>query len=209
MNCLLLYYSFTGEAKRAAEAAVSACRSLGVTPTLCAIDFAEPGEAPHRPFDIAAAKFWADAAQQGKTFAMRYDPPEAITGDYDLVFLFSNTWGGMPAVPVRSFMESDAAAILDGRAFGVIAVCRRLWEKNTAEVRRLGEARGGRFVGQDGLIHFGSQIGSLIQTVTYLFRTDSGRRRLFGIPLPRYGLSDASLARVPAIVRTMIEAARR
>ncbi len=203
--CLLLYYSFTGQAQRAVESAADSCRSAGWDPTICAIQFADRAKAPSRPFTVRTAKYWTDAAQRQDVVAVCYDPPAAIAARYDFVIVFSNTWGGSPAVPIRSFLDSEVAPrLLAGTAFGVIVVCRRLWRKNAAIVRELGEAAGGRFVASAALTHWGGQLGSLIQTVTYLLRADGGRKRALGIPLPRYGLSDISMETVPLVVKRML-----
>jgi hypothetical protein len=134
-----------------------------------------------------------------------YDPPEAIDGDYDLVLLFSNTWNHHPSVPVHSFLQSEAAGtILSGRPFAVYAVCRRLWEKNVELVRASGERAGGRFIGSEHFGHWGGQIGSMIQTVTYLHRSDTGTKHFLGIPIPSYGLSRESTDKVPRFTRAML-----
>lgn len=204
-RCLILYYSFTGQAERAANLAAEAARADGWEPVMCRIDMADPAERLARPFRIADSKKWTGGAQQGMTRALAYAPSDALDRPYDAVLLFTNTWGDNPAVPVRSFLEGpDARRVLGGRRFGVFVVCRRLWEKNLATVRQLGEAAGGQFVDGEPFLHPGGQVGSLIQTVTYLFRSDAGRRRFLGFRLPPYGLSAKALARVPAFTHSLL-----
>jgi hypothetical protein len=205
-SCLILYYSFTGQADRAAHIAADAARDAGWQAILCRMDMSDPAERLARPFCVADSKKWTQGAQQGMTRALGFTPPDALDGAYDAVLLFTNTWGDNPAVPVRSFLESpDARRVLDGRPFGVFVICRRLWKKNLAMVRTLGEQAGGRFVDGEPFMHPGSGIGSLIQTVTYLFRSDAGRRRFLGVKLPPYGLSPAALARIPGFTRSLLE----
>jgi hypothetical protein len=204
-RCLILYYSFTGQAERAAGLAAEAARAEGWDPVLCRMDMTDPTERLARPFKIADSKKWTGGAQRGMTRALTYAPADAIDGEYEAVLLFTNTWGDHPSVPVRSFLEGpDARKVLDGRPFGVFVVCRRLWEKNLAMVRAMGEAAGGRFVDGEAFMHPGGQIGSLIQTVTYLFRSDAGRKRFLGFPLPPYGLSAEALARVPVFTHSLL-----
>jgi hypothetical protein len=205
MHCLILYYSMTGQAEKAANLAANAARAAGWDVTLCRMTMADPADALRRPMNVAASKKWTQGAQKGMTVPLAYDPPEAIDRRYDALLLFSNTWGDHPSVPVRSFLESAAAkALLSGTPFGAYIVCRRLWRKNLDIVRQLGEAAGGRFLGGEPFMHPGGQIGSLIQTVTYLYRTDNGRKRFAGFPLPRYGLSDEAVARVAPFTQELL-----
>jgi len=209
MRCLILYYSMTGQAEKSAALAADAARENGWDATICRMRMSDPADVLARPMNIAASKKWTQGAQKGMTVPLAFDPPEAVTQRYDAVLLFSNTWGDHPSVPVRSFLESpDAKALLAGTPVGVYVVCRRLWEKNLAIVRGLIENAGGRFVGGEPFMHPGGQVGSLIQTITYLYRTDSGRKRFMGFPLPRYGLSDEAIARVPGFTRELLAAAR-
>lgn len=204
-RCLLLYYSLTGQAEKAAGLAAKAARRAGWEPVLCRITMPAPQDALVRPMRIVDSKKWTQGAQKGLTVPLAYDPPEAMAHRYDAVLLFSNTWGDHPSVPMRSFLESaQGKALLHDSDFGVYVICRRLWRKNLDIVRTLGEAAGGRFVDGEPFTHPGGQIGSLIQTISYLHRSDSGLRRLFGLPLPRYGLSDEAVARIPAFTSQLL-----
>ncbi|MGK2908218.1 MAG: hypothetical protein ACSLE1_00195 [Sphingobium sp.] len=205
MRCLILYYSMTGQAAKAASLAADAAQGAGWEAILCRMTMSDPSDVLARPMNIAASKKWTQGAQKGVIVPVAYDPPDAITRRYDAVLLFSNTWGDHPSVPVRSFLESpEAGAVLSDTPFGAFIICRRLWEKNLGIVRKLGEAAGGRFLGGEAFMHPGGQIGSLIQTITYLYRTDGGRRRFAGFPLPRYGLSDEALGRIASFTRELL-----
>lgn len=205
MRCLILYYSMTGQAEKGAGLAAAAARDAGWDVTLCRMSMRDPADALARPMNIASSKKWTQGAQQGMTVPIAYAPADAVAQRYDAVLLFSNTWGDHPSVPVRSFLESAAGkAVLSDTPFGAYIVCRRLWQKNLDIVRQLGEAAGGRFLGGAPFMHPGGQIGSLVQTVTYLYRTDSGRKRFAGFPLPRYGLSDEAVARVAPFTHELL-----
>ncbi len=205
MRCLLLYYSLTGQAARAVESAALACAREGWEAVACRMDFAAPDERPRRPLGIAGSKKWTQGAQRGMRLPLVYEPAAAMARTYDLVLIFSNTWGDSPSVPVRSFLESgEAGRVLAGTPFGVFVICRRLFKKNLALTRGLGEAAGGRFLGGEAFMHPGGQIGSLIQTVTYINRAGAPLRRFLGFPLPAYGLSGEAMARVPAFTRELL-----
>lgn len=205
MRCLLLYYSLTGQAVRAVAAAQAACEAAGWDSISCRMDVADPAERPVRPLTMATAKKWTKGAQNGMVLPMAYEPAAAISQDYDLVLIFSNTWGHHPAVPVRSFLESaEAKQVLGGRKFGVFIICRRSWEKNLALVRGLGEAAGGNYVGGEAFTHPGSNLLSLIQTVTYIMGRGDGMKNILGLPMPKFGLSDTAMARLAPFTRSLL-----
>lgn len=209
-TCLILYYSLTGQAEKAAMRAAEAAEAAGWAAQLCRIGMTAPEDALARPLRIADSKKWTQGAQKGMTVPVAYDPPEAMARRYDAVLLFANTWGDNPSVPMRSFLESPAArTVLSDTPFGVYVICRRLWKKNLAIVRRLGEEAGGRFLDGEAFMHPGGQVGSLIQTVSYLHRSDGDLRHVFGLPLPRYGLSDAAMNRLAPFTKELLEAAGR
>ncbi|MFT4052923.1 MAG: hypothetical protein QM681_00335 [Novosphingobium sp.] len=208
-TCLVLYYSLTGQAGKAAAIAAATARSEGWDVTECRMTMSAPEDALARPLRIADSKKWTGGAQKGMTVPLAYEPADAVSRRYDLVLLFTNTWGDNPSVPVRSFLESAAARmVLADTPFGVFVICRRLWEKNLAKVRALGEDAGGRFLGGEPFMHPGGQVGSLIQTISYLHRSDDGLKSVLGVPLPRYGLSDEAIARVPGFTRQLLNEAR-
>jgi protein-tyrosine phosphatase len=206
MRCLLIYYSFTGQAQRAVEAAAREIGGAGSEAVTCRIDFAAEEARLRRPLSLVDIKRWTTAASRGDRLPIRYEPPGCLEGSYDLVFVFSNTWQKSPATPIRSFLESpDAARVLSGRPFAVVVVCRRLWENNLAVVRRLGEAAGGSYVDALAVIHNGGNAGSLVQTTTYMMGSGTGRRHLLGVPLPEYGLSPESLDKIAPFTRRVLE----
>jgi hypothetical protein len=109
---------------------------------------------------------------------------------------------------MRSFLESrEAAALLAGTPFGFYVICRRVWEKNLGIVRELAESKGGRFLDGMAFTFPGGEIGSLIQTISYLHRSGNGVRHILGLPLPRYGLSDDALSQIGPFTRRLLEGA--
>jgi len=206
MKCLLLYYSFTGQAQRAVDAVSAACRGAGWLPVVCRVDFAAEGERLKRPLSIGDIKRWTGAASRGDKLPVTYDPPQALAEKFDLILLFSNTWQKSPSVPIRSFLESaDAARVLAGTPFAVYIVCRRLWRDNLDTVRRLGEAAGGRFVDSLTLPHSGGAVSSLVQTTSYMMRAGSGWTHFLGVPLPAYGLSPEKFSEIEPFTRRVLE----
>jgi protein-tyrosine phosphatase len=205
MKALLIYYSFTGQAAIAAERAAQVCRQAGWEPTLCRVDFADQSIRLRRPLAPRDVKHWTAAAADGQILPVAYDPSSALQSDYDLVLVFSNTWQSCPSVPIRSFLAgAEARRLLAAKPFAVLVICRRLWKKNVAIVQALGEAAGGRFIAGEGFAHPGSQIGSLVQTVSYLMRGGAPWRHVLGVPLPDYGLSRPAISRIDDFVAAVL-----
>jgi hypothetical protein len=100
---------------------------------------------------------------------------------------------GAPNVPVRSFLQSDAASrVLGGKPFAAAVCCRRYWKHNLKTVRRLGTERGGVFA--DG-IHFRYQEGQVRSLLSLLSYLGSGeyRERYLGVKIPPTNLQEHHL----------------
>lgn len=205
---LVLHYSLTGQADLAAVMAAREAEQAGWKVTPRRIDFAPNERRPERPFRIADAAFWTKAAQRGDTFKVNLDAPIDDARSFDGALLFSNTWGDSPSVPIRSFLLGpQARLLLKDVPTGLFVVCRRLWQKNAVASARLVEQAGGTVVDTVPLVHSGGQIGSLLQTVTHMFRSgDTGLSSLLGIPLPPFGLSQHSRELVRPATRRFLEA---
>ena len=209
-TALLVYYSFTGESERAVELAAAALAQQGWSSTSLRVDFADTSLRLRRPLAPRDVKRWTQAAERGDTLPVQLSPETALQARYGLVCLFSNTWQHHPCVPIRSLLRSGALKpVLDGTPLAVYVVCRRSWERNLGIVRAEAEAQGARFVGGEGFTHAGSQVGSLIRTVSYLMSSGGRIARCLGIPLPlpAYGLSAAATARVSRFTQEMAQAA--
>ena len=120
-------------------------------------------------------------------------PDEAQGGDYDLVCIGSPTWWLSTSVPIRSYLESEAARmVLSGTDFATVVVCRRYFGHNLRTVKKLASRLGARYV--DG-IHFayqGGQIRSLLSLLSYL-GSGEYRERYLGVPIPPTNIQDAQL----------------
>jgi hypothetical protein len=207
-QALVIYYSFTGEAQRVVDLAAGELATAGYEVVNARVDFADPSLRLRRPLVPASVKRWTAAAESGQRFPVVVDPPATLLRRYDLICLVSNTWQHHPCVPIRSLLAmAEMRAVLKDRRFAVYVVCRRSWQRNLDIVRREAEEYGGRFVGGERFDHSGSNLGSLIRTVSYLMSSGGKVARLLGIrlPLPEYGLSKAALERVPAFTRAVCE----
>jgi menaquinone-dependent protoporphyrinogen IX oxidase len=185
---LFVYFTYTQQSLRVAEAMADVFRERGCDVRLAAIELTDSRYAErftrfplrHAVLDILGMM---PAQVRGAIGEIRI-PDEATDGDYDLVCIGSPTWWIKTSVPIRSYLKSDAAGrILNDTRFAAFVVCRRYWGFNLRAVRKLGTERGGKYV--DG-IHFsfaGGQVRSLLSLISY-FGKGENRERYLGVKIP-------------------------
>lgn len=196
-SVLFVYYTYTQQTLKVAEAMAEVLRGRGCDVTLAAIAFTDSryqkrfSQFPMpRPFLEVVAMIPAELRRRPAKIGV---PAVVTERDYDLVCLGSPTWWLSTDVPVRSFLESDTAArVLNRKPFAVMVCCRRYWRHNLKTVRRLGTKNGGVFA--DG-IHFryqGGQVRSLLSLISYL-GSGENRDRYLGVKIPPTNLQDYHL----------------
>jgi menaquinone-dependent protoporphyrinogen IX oxidase len=185
---LVVYYTYTQQSRLIAEAMGEVLSERGCDVSQAAVEFIDSRYAErfsrfplrHAFLDIFGM---LPAQLRGATGEIRI-PDEARDGDYDLICIGSPTWWLKTSVPIRSFLQSDAAGrLLKGRRFAAYVVCRRYWSINLKTVRKLGTERGGDYL--DG-IHFsfaGGQVRSLLALLSY-FGKGENRERYLGVKIP-------------------------
>jgi menaquinone-dependent protoporphyrinogen IX oxidase len=185
---LLVYFTYTQQSRKVAEAMADVFRERGCDVSQGAIELTDSRYAErfsrfplrHAYLDIFGM---LPAQLRGATGEIRI-PDEAADGEYDLVCIGSPTWWLKTSVPVRSFLESDAARrLLSGKRFTAFVVCRRYWGINLRAVKKLGIRQGGEYVGG---IHFsfaGGQVRSLLSLLSY-FGKGENRERYLGLKIP-------------------------
>jgi hypothetical protein len=196
-SVLFIYYTYTHQTQKVVETMAEVLRGRGCDVQSGAIEFLEPRYAkrfktfpmPH-PFREVVGMIPAEARRRPAQIGI----PNVVTQrDYDLVVIGSPTWWLSTNVPIRSFLESEAAGrVLNGKRFTAAVPCRRYWKHNIKTVRRLGKKRGGTYV--DG-IHFryqGGQVRSLLSLISYL-GSGEYRERALGITIPPTNLQDYHL----------------
>ena len=187
-SVLFVYYSHTQQAERVCDAMGETLQGRGYDVTKASIEFTEPRYVErfsrfpfrHAVFDIVPLLL---PQLRRKTGEIRI-PDEARRGDYDLVVVGSPTWFFMSAMPIRSYLRSDAArTVLDGKPFSVYVVCRRYWHWNLNEASGLGKAQGGTYIDGEHFTYEGGQIRSLLSLLSY-FGKGEMRERSLGIKIP-------------------------
>ena len=194
---LLLFYSYTGQARKVLDAAGEVFRERGWEVHSAPIEFIDPRYA-ERFSRFPMSHTWRDfigmlPAQTLKSTGAIRTPDEVRRSDYDLICIGSPTWWRDVSMPLRSFLKSDEAPpLLAGKPFAVFVVCRRYWRENLNAVRKLAEKVGGRY---EGGIHFGypgDQLRSMLSLTSYL-GSGEYRERYLGLRIPATNISEGQL----------------
>ncbi|MFM9034239.1 MAG: flavodoxin family protein [Mycobacterium sp.] len=194
---LLLYYSYTGQARKVLEAAGEVFAERGFEVHAAPIEFTDPRYA-ERFSRFPMNHMWRDflgmlPAQTMKVTGQIRTPDEVRRSDYDLICIGSPTWWRDVSMPLRSFLKSpEARPLLNGKPFAVFVVCRRYWKENLNAVRKLAEKAGGRY---EGGIHFGypgDQLRSMLSLTSYL-GSGQYREKYLGVRIPATNVSETQL----------------
>ncbi|MGP8059032.1 MAG: flavodoxin [Acidimicrobiales bacterium] len=196
-SVLFVYYSYTNQTKRVLDAMADALQSQGCDVTFALIEFTDPRYQKRfkdfpmpRPFREVVSMIPSELRDK----PVRIEIPDAVTQrEYDLVVVGAPTWWLSTDAPMRTFMESEAAAIaLKGKEFTAVICCRRYWKHNLKTVKRKGIRQGGTFV--EG-IHFryqGGQVRSLFSLLSYL-GTGEYKEKYHGVRIPPTNIQEYHL----------------
>src|SRR5436305_4000267 len=206
---LFVYFTYTQQSLKVAEAMTDVLRERGCDVQLAGIELTDSRWSErftrfplrHAFLDIFGMM---PAQLRGATGEITV-PEEAKEGNYDLVVIGSPTWWIKISVPIRSWLKSDAAGrVLDGKRFAAYVVCRRYWGFNLRGVKKLGTGQGGEYL--DG-IHFsfaGGQVRSLLSLLSY-FGKGENRERYLGVKIPPTNLKPEYLEQAQAFATGLAE----
>lgn len=201
---LILYYSFTNQTRRVAEAMGEVFTDLDCDVVLCNIEFVDEHYRIERPFRPVIGKLlsWFLPQVLGRTGAVHV-PDQILDGKYDLICLGSPTWWLNPAMPVVSFLESSSAGrLLADRRFAVFTVCRKLWWNNMRRVKKLARKQGATFVDGAAFCFQGNQIQSALSFISYM-KHDTNQDRFWGVKIYRFGVPDEGIKRAKEFAREL------
>lgn len=201
---LILYYSFTNQTHRVAEAMGEVFRELDCQVDLCNIEFVDLRYRIGLPFRPVIRKLlsWFLPQVLGKTGAVHV-PQEILSGDYDLICLGSPTWWLNPAMPVVSFLKSSSASgLLAGKPFAVFAVCRKVWWNNVRRVKKMARKQGATFVDAAAFCFQGNQLQSAFSFISYL-HNDANLDRFWGVKIYEFGVPAEGIARAREFAREL------
>jgi menaquinone-dependent protoporphyrinogen IX oxidase len=207
---LILYYSFTNQTHRVAEAMGERFSEQGCEVELCNIEFVDDRYRIEHPFRPVILKLlgWLVPQLLGRCGEVRV-PDEVVHGNYDLICIGSPTWWLHPAMPVTSFLKSSSAAeLLAGKPIAVFAVCRKLWWNNMRKVKQLAKRQGARFVDGAAFCFQGNQIQSALSFISYL-KNDQDLERVWGIRIYRFGIPEDGIARAQEFASKLVGSIRK
>lgn len=186
-RALVLWYSQTGQLRRAAESLAAPLEEAGFEVVWEELRPVEPYPFPWSP--RAFLSVFPDAVLG---VPARLRPPRvAADAEFDLVVLAYQVWFLAPSTPVAGLFESDLREVLRGRPVVTLVVCRNMWYSAAGRMRRLIEAAGGDHVGHVAVTDTGPTWATFVSTPRWLM---TGRRDRFLRVFPPAGVSEEAIA---------------
>jgi flavodoxin len=188
LKILFIYFSFTNQVHKVVEVMSEVLRADGCDVNHARVEFVDPryhGVFSAFPLRNAWLQLSSMLLPQLRRMTGEITvPQEMLEGDYDLICFGSPTWWLTTNMPIRSFLESRAAAkVLNGRKFAAFVVCRRYWKENLKTVKRLGTKNGGHYVAGTHFTFAGRQVASLLSFISYM-GTGTNKPRYLGMKIP-------------------------
>ncbi len=170
---LVVYFTFSKQTERVADVIAMTLEGRGAEVTTARIGLTDKRWAkrfekiPMRfPMIKIVGMLPAQIRQATGDIAI---PPDAQEGDYDLVVIGSPTWWFRVSVPIRSYLKSPAARkVLEGKPFAGFSTSRRYWRHNVGDIRRFGEADGGRWIAETHFVAKGNQVQSMLAWLSFM-----------------------------------------
>lgn len=173
---LVVYYSQTGEVRRAIDAFVTPFSDSGAV-----VDIVQLEPQPPYPYPWKFGAFLRIFPD-----CLNGDAPEvnapglSIETDYDLIVLGYQVWFLSPSLPIQGFLQSKSSAILQGRPLITLTVCRNMWHNGFLKLRRMLEAKGAHLVDNIVVTHQGPAWSTFITTVRSLLT--GKKNEMLGLP---------------------------
>jgi flavodoxin len=187
-SVLVVYYTLTKQSGRVADALGEAFEARGCDVTKARLEFTDERWVQHlsefpmkHPVRQLVTILPAQARHRAGEIRI---PPEAQSGDYDLVVLASPTWWFQTSMPLRSYLESPGAkTVLDGKPFACVSISRRYYGVNLRQQKKLGEQAGGRWVDKTHFVAAGGQVKSMLSWLGYM-KHGEAQARVMGLKMP-------------------------
>jgi flavodoxin len=184
---LVVYFTLTKGAGRVADAMGQALEARGCDVAKASIEYTDERWAPKlkefpmkHPFRNLVTVLPAQLRHKTGEITI---PPEAQSGDYDLVLLVSPTWWFQTSMPMRSYLDSpEGKAVLSGKPFACASVSRRYYSINLGQQKKLGERNGGRWIDKTHFVSAGGQVKSMLGWLGYM-KHGEPQERVFGLKM--------------------------
>ncbi len=205
---LLLYYSYTGQARRVLQVVGEVLREQGCDVHTAEIKFTDPRYAK-RFSRFPMRRVWPDMLSvlpaQIRRATGQIEISDEARADYDFICIGSPTWWRTTSMPVRSFLKSDEGRkLLAGKPFAVFVVCRRYWRENLTTVRKLGQKHGGEYVGGVHFAYPGDQVRSMLSLTSFL-SSGEYRDRYLGVRIPSTNVQPDQLEQTREFAETIAD----
>jgi hypothetical protein len=201
-RALVIWYSQTGQLRRALEALVEPLADAGY-------ELVWEELRPLRPYPFpwslrAFLEVFPDAVLGGgcELAAPAVSPDE----EFDLVVLGYQVWYLAPSSPVEALFRSDLRRAIAGRPVVTLVACRNMWFSAATRMRRLIELAGGELAGHVAVTDDGPVWATFVTTPRWLL---TGRADRFLRIFPPPGIGPRTLAGVGRLGRVLAERAPR
>ena len=195
---LVLWYSQSGQLKRAAEAFAAPLSERGFDVTWQKL---EPRS--EFPFPWSVGDFLKVFPDTVGGQAASLEPPAVTPGErFDLVVVAYTVWYLSPSLPAQGLFASPLRAVLRDTPVVTLIACRNMWVTAEGKMRRLIAGAGGRHAGTVALTDDGPAWATLVTTPKWLL---TGSRAGFLKIFPPAGISAESIAAVKPFAATLAD----
>jgi len=186
LRWLAIYYSQTGQTKRALDEVTAPLVAADHAITWRAIEPVEP-----YPFPWPQRPFWGVAPLCKRAVGCAIHPLDLPpANEIDAILLGAQPWFLAPAPPVMGFLNSAAAEILRDKPIYPVITCRAAWRQAYRILALTIHAHGGRIASRLILKDRAPTPINIITTVHYLWRGREIHDSPLGRIWPRFGVDD-------------------
>ncbi|HEX8074704.1 MAG TPA: hypothetical protein VF545_06960 [Thermoleophilaceae bacterium] len=199
-SALVLWYSQTGQLRRAAEALVEPLEQAGFN-----VVWEELRPLAPYPFPWSPRGFLRVFPDAVLGVPAPLEPPAVVADErFDLVVIAYQVWFLAPSGPVAGLFETNLRAHLRGTPVVTLVACRNMWYSAAARMRRLVESAGGDHVGHVAVTDEGPAWATFVSTPRWLL---TGRRDRFLRVFPPAGVGEDAIASLARFGRRIVERA--
>lgn len=148
---------------------------------------------PEYPFPWTGNSFYDSMPESVENIPTKLKPTTFNPDDnFDLIILGYPIWFLSPAIPITSFLKTDAARkVLKGKPVVTIIGARNMWVSAQEEIKKMIVSAGGKLKGN---IALNDKNFNLTSVVTIIYWMNTGKKdRYLGI-FPKPGISDSDIA---------------
>ena len=182
---LVLYYSQTGQLRRAVESFISNLSDEEIDVDIKTI---EPKVA--YPFPWPFYQFFDEFPESVFMDGCAIKPLENLEEDYDLIILGYTVWYMAPSIPITAFMKSEQAKeIFRDKPVVTLVACRDMWVLAQEKMKEMLKELDARLIDHVALTDQGGSVLSLVTLPRFLL---TGKKDAFAF-FPPAGIKDEDI----------------